>query len=134
MSSKVDNKGGSFAGVAQWKKQLVTKEDAFHIHKTLGMLCLVSFLFRLALAGESDMGFGAAQYPALTVPTIVLHLLLSLSALEFKIPQRRISSGYRIWPEYRLHSIGEFFSLGLQICRSRNLSSQLIEFSHRIRF
>lgn len=49
------------------------------------------------------MGF--ARFPAITVPTILLHLILNLSALEFKIPSKRISSGYRIWPEYRLHSL-----------------------------
>jgi len=35
----------------------------------------------------------------------------------FKIPLKRIASGYRIWPEYRLHSI--FFAL-------RSLSMMLL--------
>jgi hypothetical protein len=99
----VDSNGKPLTGVAAWKKQLITKEDPMHIHKTLGIACMLSYIFRIAQTGPSDMGF--ARFPALTVPTIVLHLLLNVTALEFKIPSRRISSGYRIWPEYRLHSL-----------------------------
>lgn len=99
----VDSNGKTLTGAAAWKKQLVTKEDFMHVHKTLGLSCLLSYVFRISQTGPSDMGF--ARFPALTVPTLVLHLLLNLTALEFKIPARRISSGYRIWPEYRLHSL-----------------------------
>jgi hypothetical protein len=48
------------------------------------------------------MGFSAS--PA-TLGVIVMHTLLSVSSLIFKIPTKRVASGYRIWPEYRLHSI-----------------------------
>jgi hypothetical protein len=76
-----------------------------HVHKTLGLACLASFVWRISqcLDFKADMGF--RSYPHLTVPTILLHLALSLSALEFKIPAVRIKEGTRIWPEYRLHSI-----------------------------
>jgi hypothetical protein len=99
----VDSDGNTLAGISAWKKQLITNEDPMHIHKTLGMLCMLSYVFRLAQTGPSDMGF--ASYPALTIPTVILHLLLNITSLVFKIPARRISSGYRIWPEYRLHSL-----------------------------
>ena len=89
-------------GLSTWKKQLITKEDPMHIHKTLGLLCMLSYLFRIVQSGPTDMGF--ATFPYLTIPTILLHLLLNSTAFLFKIPNRRISSGYRIWPEYRLHS------------------------------
>lgn len=82
--------------------KLFTKEDHFNFHKTLGIACLLSYLFRFAQAGPTDMGFG------ITMPTlacIALHTSLSVSSLIFKIPLKRIASGYRIWPEYRLHSI-----------------------------
>jgi hypothetical protein len=91
---------------AEWKKQLITKEDPNHYHKTLGILVLISYLFRLyhvIMSTESDMGF--ASYPQYTIPTIILHLALNASSFIFKIPSKRISSGYRIWPEYRLHSL-----------------------------
>lgn len=88
-----------------WVKQLVTKDDPFHIHKTLGLLCLTSYAIRFSQFGpkESDMAFGT--YPMYTIPTLILHMLLNLSSFEFKIPPKRISSGYRIWPEYRIHSL-----------------------------
>ncbi|CAB9502273.1 unknown protein [Seminavis robusta] len=95
-------------GVSGWKKQLFTKEDSIYLHKTLGMLCLVSFVWRIVQVDgitmkHSDMGF--VSHPKLTVPTILLHLFLSTSSFIFRIPERRIKTGYRIWPEYRLHSL-----------------------------
>lgn len=72
------------------------------MHKTLGFLCLASYVFRIAHIGASDMGF--AKYPKWTIPTLLLHFGLNASSFVFRIPIRRISSGYRIWPEYRLHS------------------------------
>ena len=94
---------GSSYGLSAWKKQLITKEDPMHFHKTLGILCMLSYIFRIIQTGPTDMGF--ETFPYLTLPTIILHLLLNSTAFIFKIPNRRISSGYRIWPEYRLHSL-----------------------------
>lgn len=92
------------AGKAQWKERLVTKEDPTHIHKALGIACLISFIWRTTqISASADMGFQSKPY--LTIPTLCLHLALSLSSLEFKIPYKRIKEGSRIWPEYRLHSI-----------------------------
>lgn len=99
----VDANGNTLTGLSAWKQQLITKEDPMHIHKILGILCVISYIFRIFQIGPSDMGF--ATYPLLTMPTIILHLLLNITSLLFKIPSRRISSGYRIWPEYRLHSL-----------------------------
>lgn len=69
----------------------------------MGIACLLSFAWRISQINETDMGF--QRYPHLTIPTLGLHLALSLSSLEFKIPNQRIKEGSRIWPEYRLHSI-----------------------------
>ena len=95
----------SSALLSEWKRQLITpEEDHNHVHKTLGLMCLVSFFWRLSQTGDADSGF--ARYPRLSIPTMLLHLALNLSSFRFdKIPKRRISSGYRIWPEYRLHSL-----------------------------
>jgi hypothetical protein len=104
-STTTTTDSGSGYGVAAWKKQLMTKEDPNHIHKTFGILVLLSYIYRLyqcAMSTESDMGF--VTHPQYTIPTIVLHLLLNATSFIFKIPNKRISSGYRIWPEYRLHS------------------------------
>ena len=88
---------------AEWKRQLVTHEDRLHLHKTLGMACLLSFAWRYAHIGSSDMGF--RSHPHLTVPTLLLHLALTASSFEFQIPKKRILDGTRIWPEYRLHAM-----------------------------
>jgi cytochrome b561 len=101
----------------EWKDRLITAEDAFHIHKTLGLLVVLSTIFRLVLllqgtvsswragsAGDDgDMGF--RSHPQYTVPTVLVHLSLNLTAFRFALPVRRITTGYRIWPEYRLHSL-----------------------------
>jgi hypothetical protein len=108
----------------EWVKQLVTKDDPFHVHKTLGILCLISYAIRFSqfYSKESDMAFGA--YPEYTLPTLMLHMVLNLSSFEFKIPPKRISSGYRIWPEYRIHSfvflMRSLLSMGLTWYESVN--------------
>jgi hypothetical protein len=89
--------------LAYAKKQLITKEDPYHVHKILGILCLISFVFRFYNVGESDMGFDL--YPHLTIPTMLLHFSLNLSSFLFRIPKKRITHGGRIWPEYRIHSL-----------------------------
>ena len=95
------------------KKQLFTHEDPWHFHKTLGICCLISFAWRLSMIGPSDMGF--QKYTTLTLPTLLLHLSLTLSSFVFKIPSKRIKSGDRIWPEYRLHAL-VFLSRSLICC------------------
>jgi hypothetical protein len=63
--------------------------------------------------GPTDMGF--LRYPSLTLPTILLHWSLTISSFMFKIPARRIKTGDRIWPEYRLHAL-VFLSRSLMLC------------------
>jgi hypothetical protein len=89
--------------LAYAKKQLITKEDPYHMHKIIAMMCLVSFAFRFYNVGEYDMGFDL--YPHLTIPTMLLHYSLNLSSFLFHIPKKRITHGGRIWPEYRIHSL-----------------------------
>ena len=90
--------------------RLISKEDPLHVHKSLGILCLLSYAWRMSMAGEDDMGF--TKYPQFTLPTILLHFLLSATSFVFRIPIKRIKSGgYRIWPEYRWHSL-------IFLCRS----------------
>mmetsp|Transcript_12907 Transcript_12907/g.24651 ORF Transcript_12907/g.24651 Transcript_12907/m.24651 type:complete len:352 (-) Transcript_12907:260-1315(-) len=90
-------------GSGTWTSRLFTHEDPQNVHKTLGGLCLLSYAFRLAQVGAADMGF--ASHPEWTLPTIALHFLLNASSFVFHIPAVRIKTGYRIWPEYRLHSL-----------------------------
>jgi len=94
---------------SSWKTKLITKEDPYRVHKTLGILCLLTFLVRLGMCNalyglnESDSGF--ALQPHWTIPSILLHLTLNASGFLFQIPNQRIKTGYRIWPEYRWHAL-----------------------------
>mmetsp|Transcript_2717 Transcript_2717/g.7570 ORF Transcript_2717/g.7570 Transcript_2717/m.7570 type:complete len:408 (-) Transcript_2717:111-1334(-) len=90
-------------------EKLVTHEDPNHFHKFFGVLVLLNFIIRFSMFGEADMGF--KSHPEWTLPSLGMHTMLSYSSLIFKLPRRRIKAkpgqagGYRIWPEYRLHSI-----------------------------
>lgn len=88
MSSTESPRG--VTGLALWKKKLFTKEDSYHVHKTLGILVLCSYIWRLPKLGREDMGF--RSYPEWTLPTLFLHLCLNLSSFEFHIPALRIKS------------------------------------------
>jgi hypothetical protein len=81
-----------------WKEQLVTSEDPWHVHKILGVACLLSYAWRFSMAGTEDMGF--ATHPELTLPTLLLHELLTLSSFIFQIPRKRIKTGDRICKWY----------------------------------
>jgi hypothetical protein len=90
-----------YTTLCKWKKALVTEEDFIHHHKILGLLCLISFAFRISNV-FNDMGF--KDLPEWTIPTLTLHWMLNASSLQFKIPEKRIKDGGRIWPQYRLHA------------------------------
>lgn len=94
----------------QIKQQLFTKEDPFHVHKTLGMVALCSYLYRIPQFGEKDMGFfrtgESGDYYVMAFLTLLVHACLNISSFEFHIPAKRIQSdGGRIWPQYRFHSL-----------------------------
>jgi hypothetical protein len=84
------------------RKALFTHEDSFNLHKTLGLTCLLHYIYRFSKMGSKDMDFSPSVW---TLCCIGLHALLSVSSLIFKIPTKRIAEGSRIWPEYRIHSI-----------------------------
>lgn len=80
----------------------MTHDDAYHHHKIIGLLALISIMVRFFMVGEGDMGF--ASHPNWTYPSLHVHFLLNISSFQFKIPIRRINDGGRIWPVYRLHA------------------------------
>jgi hypothetical protein len=82
--------------------KLVTKEDPYHIHKTLGTICLANYGYRYyLLITRGDMGLDNNIAAAL----MGIHAALSLTSLVFHIPAVRNKSAPMIYPEYRLHSI-----------------------------
>jgi len=84
-------------------RKLATKEDKHHVHKTLGVLALVHFLYRFSW--PSGMGFDT-QPLSWTAACLSVHLLLSCSSLLFRVhPKRGKSDRPMIWSEFRAHSI-----------------------------
>lgn len=81
---------------------LFTSEDKGNFHKILGFSCLSSFLYRYFHLGEADCNFG--PHPE-TLYFVILHFLLHVSSFIFRLPSKRIVSGYRLWPEARLHAL-----------------------------
>jgi hypothetical protein len=84
--------------------KLVTRDDSFHLHKTLGILAMSHFVFRaFLLITTGTMGFETNF--ALSSVAIAIHLCLSTSSLIFKLSKKRIKTAPMIYPEFRLHSI-----------------------------
>jgi hypothetical protein len=91
--------------------KLVTKEDPIHIHKLLGFISLVNYIYRYYLLLVYGSMFLNTQFG---LGMIAMHGCLSLSSLIFHIPRKRHSKLPMIYPEFRLHSIA--FGLRSVIC------------------
>ena len=87
-------------------EKLVTHEDPFHIHKTMGIYCLSNFLFQLSYY---------FLYREMKLSTFVMipHILLHVTSFVFRVLQNRpvtqdnkiISKmSMFIWEELRIHS------------------------------
>lgn len=91
--------------------KLVTKEDPYHIHKTLGTICLVNYGYRyylLLTRGTMDLNNSTSAY------LVVAHAALSCTSMIYRIPKIRNKTGPMIYPEYRIHSI--LFALRSAVC------------------
>ena len=86
-------------------KKLFTKEDPLYLHKTFGLLALLSFIYRYCyvLPMQGNLGFDGHWFDYLT---LAVHMALSSSSIIFHVlPQRMIKRPLVIWEEYRLHAI-----------------------------
>jgi hypothetical protein len=91
--------------------KLVTKEDIYHLHKTLGICTLLHFGYRFYLF----LIYGTfCFYKREDMYLIGLHGVLSTSSLIFHISKTRNHSGPMIYPEFRMHSI--IFTLRSVVC------------------
>ena len=91
--------------------KLITKEDPMHIHKTLGVICLVNYGYRyymLFTTGTMHLDNPIAGY------LMCVHALLSISSIIFHIPSKRNKMAPMIYPEYRQHSI--LFAMRSVVC------------------
>ena len=80
--------------------RLITSSDRFHVHKSLGVVCLCSFLFSYL--------WHWPVHGRLYTPWWLMcaHLALSCTSLFFHVPLRRIHRyPTMIWEEYRLHAV-----------------------------
>lgn len=85
--------------------KLFTNEDHTQLHKTLGLLSVLSFLYRYfwMYPTTGTLGFTGSWFDH---ATLAVHFLLSFSSLIFHVIARRIiNRPMIIWEEYRLHAI-----------------------------
>jgi hypothetical protein len=86
-------------------KKLITHEDPLHIHKTLGVFALISFVYRYGSL-MSGLGFMVQQQTLFNYLTCLLHGALSSTSVMFKVLRQRLKTNPTvIWNEYRLHTI-----------------------------
>jgi hypothetical protein len=86
-------------------RKLSTHEDHFHVHKTLGSLSLLSFVYRYGIVytKTGTLGFDGTVFDWLS---ILCHSALAVSSLLFRVPRRRITGQPLIvYEEYRQHAI-----------------------------
>lgn len=86
--------------------KLITNHDPYHIHKILGVLVLLNYLYRSYLLVVYGSCFPEdIEKKWMSVASVVCHGLLSWSSLLLPLPKKRNFSSPMIWPEFRWHSI-----------------------------
>jgi len=85
--------------------KLVTREDSYHLHKTLGVISLLNFVYRYAYVYPmtGTLGFDGRL---VDWNVMAIHTLLAVSASSFKVQSKRIKTKpLIIYEEYRQHAI-----------------------------
>eukprot|EP00009_Paramoeba_aestuarina_P003920 CAMPEP_0201523442 /NCGR_PEP_ID=MMETSP0161_2-20130828/19880_1 /ASSEMBLY_ACC=CAM_ASM_000251 /TAXON_ID=180227 /ORGANISM="Neoparamoeba aestuarina, Strain SoJaBio B1-5/56/2" /LENGTH=385 /DNA_ID=CAMNT_0047922557 /DNA_START=196 /DNA_END=1353 /DNA_ORIENTATION=+ len=87
-----------------------TKEDRFHIHKTLGFLSLCSFFYRYfyCYLKDGNLGFNGPDSPTAWFDwvSMAVHICLAFSSILFRVPKKRIMhKPMVIYEEYRQHAM-----------------------------
>lgn len=83
------------------KEKLITHEDPYYLHKSLGVYCLLNYGYQFYL-------YFTDREPILNFYTILPHILLHGSSFIFKVLDKRpVESRLTmfIWKEQRLHSL-----------------------------
>ena len=88
------------------KDRLITHEDPYHLHKTLGITCLLNFAYRYLYHLPIYGSLGYEEINAFNTMTMVAHMMLSSSSLIFNVLRLRLpKKPLLIYEEYRLHTI-----------------------------
>jgi len=88
------------------RSKLFTKEDRFHVHKLLGMSCLLHFMYRYAYCWGWHGTLGYEHATAFNASTMCMHMGLSTTSLFFHVLSKRMKTRpLIIYQEYRLHTI-----------------------------
>ena len=86
--------------------KLATREDPYHLHKTLGLLSLISFIYRYGIVYNFKGHLGFGQFPVLDWLTMGVHTALAFSSVIFRVPRKRINGKPMvIYEEYRQHAM-----------------------------
>lgn len=86
--------------------KLFTSEDPANLHKTLGLLTTLHFIYRAYQAAVSPThSIQLQSRDPFTFTGLLCHTALSGTSLLFHIPTNRVRMAPMIWPEFRLHSI-----------------------------
>ena len=87
--------------------KLITHEDKYHIHKSMGIVSLLNYfylLFDFFYSGaEAEITLRSVDGSFIGITWV--HTILSLSSLQFLIPRTRTGILPMIWQEFRAHSI-----------------------------
>jgi len=86
-------------------RRLVTRQDKYNIHKTLGILSISNFIYRYFYVYpiEGTLGYDGSIFDW---STILIHTLLACTAIFFHVPKKRIpDKPMVIYEEYRLHAM-----------------------------
>ena len=85
---------------------LITHEDPYNVHKSLGIMAVMNFIYRYGFILPTTGGLGYDEYTIFNSITIFIHVMLSCSSLIFRVLRRRMPrKPLIIYKEYQLHTI-----------------------------
>lgn len=87
--------------------KLVTHEDKLHIHKSMGLISLLNYVYLLfdCFYSGAEAEISLRSVDGGFIGLVWVHTILSLSALQFLIPRTRTGILPMIWQEFRAHSV-----------------------------
>jgi hypothetical protein len=84
--------------------KLISREDRFQLHKTLGLYCTLHYIYRYYNEIRYDDMLFKSDYTSLI--SVVPHFILPLTSFLFHVLSKRIiTKPTMIWREMQLHSI-----------------------------